>query len=136
MRRAAGNLAGTTAGGFEDKMLTNMQPGEARKLREARSNRERCWAYWVLAAVSTLVFLFFVFMIMMVPGITRFTRTGMLSVVAIVVAIALGVGTWRFGNTETPITVSPLGPVVTGFLLLELAYCLIGIFLLATGISR
>ena len=68
----------------------------------------------------------------MVPGIAPSTKMWMLSVVGVAVATSLGVGTWRFGSTEAPVTVWPLGPMVAVVLLLELAYCVIGVIRLAT----
>jgi hypothetical protein len=56
----------------------------------------------------------------------------MLSVAGVALGISLGVGTWRFSSTEAPAMVWPAGPILTALLLLELAYCVIGVFLLAT----
>ena len=53
----------------------------------------------------------------------------MLSVVGVAVATSLGVGAWRFSSTEAPIAVWPLGPMVAVVLLLELAYCVVAVFL-------
>lgn len=92
----------------------------------------RFWMYWISAAVSTLVFLLFLATLMMVPGIVPSTKMWMLSVVGVALAISLGVGAWRFSSTEAPITVWPLGPMVAVVLLLELAYCVICVFLIAT----
>lgn len=57
----------------------------------------------------------------------------MLAVAGLGMVISLGVGMWRFGSTEAPATLWPLGPVMGVTLLLELAYCAINVFLLATG---
>lgn len=110
-------------------MLTNMSSDDIRGLRE---KRVRCWTYWLSAAISTLLFLLFMTIMLTVPGIMPFTKIWMLSVVGIAAAISLGIGMWRFGSTEAPITVWPLGPILGVVLLLELADCAINIFLLAT----
>jgi hypothetical protein len=88
--------------------------------------------YWISAAISTLLFLLFMATMLMVPGIMPSTKMWMLSVVGFAAAISLLVGTWRFGSTEAPVTVWPLGPILGVVLLLELAYCVINVFLLAT----
>jgi hypothetical protein len=102
------------------------------KSRELRGKRVRSWVYWVSAAVSTLLFLEFAATMLMVPGIRPSTKIWMLSVVGVALAISLGVGTWRFTSTEAPVTIWPLGPMVCVVLLLELAECVINIFVLAT----
>ena len=71
---------------------------------------------------------------LMVPAVLSSTRIWMLAVVGIALGISLGVGTWRFSNTEAPAMVWPAGPIVTAMLLLELAYCVINVFLLASRI--
>ncbi len=112
-------------------MYTNM-PSE--EVREARTRRVRSWSYWISALVSTLLFLLFMTSMLMVPGVLTSTKMWMLTIAGIAVGISLGVGMWRFGSTEAPATVWPLGPIVGVMLLLELAYCAINIFLLATGV--
>jgi hypothetical protein len=72
---------------------------------------------------------------LMVPGIQSSTKIRMLSVVGIALAASLGVATWRFGSTEAPAMVWPAGTIFSTMLLLELAYCVINIFLLATAHS-
>jgi hypothetical protein len=100
---------------------------------EPRGSRVRSWVYWLSAVASMLLFLFFMASMLMVPGVLSSTKMWMLFVAGMSAAIALGVGMWRFANTEAPATVRPLGPVMGVFLLLELAYCAINVFLLATG---
>ncbi len=102
------------------------------ELREARTRRMRSWTYWISAVVSTLLFLLFMASMLMVPGVLSSTKIWMLAVAGVGVAISLGVGMWRFGSTEAPAMIWPLGPVMGVMLLLELAYCAISVFLLAT----
>jgi protein-S-isoprenylcysteine O-methyltransferase Ste14 len=98
---------------------------------EPSVSRVRFWAYWLTAVTSTLLFLFFMAAMLMVPGVLSSTKMWMLSVVGVVAAISLAVGMWRFGSTEAPATLPPLGPVAGVVLLLELVYCSINVFLLA-----
>jgi len=101
-------------------------------IREARTRRVRSWTYWIMAVASALLYLIFTAAMLMVPGILPSSKIAILSAVGASLAISLGVGMWRFGSTEAPATLWPLGPVSGVVLLLELAYCLVGIFLLAT----
>lgn len=98
---------------------------------ESRVSRVRFWAYWLAAAASTLLFFFFIAAMLMVPGVLSSTKIWMLSVVGVGAALSLAIGMWRFGSTEAPATLRPLGPVAGVVLLLELAYCSINVFLLA-----
>jgi len=110
-------------------MHTNMLSDDNQGVR---GERMRYWMYWLSAVVSTLVFLLFLVTGLMVPGIAPSTKIWMLCIAGVAVATSLGVGAWRFSSTEAPITVWPLGPMVAVVLLLELAYCVICVFLLAT----
>jgi hypothetical protein len=114
-------------------MHTNMLSDDNKGIR---GERMRFWAYWISAAVSTLLFLLFMASMLMVPGIVPSTKMWMLSVVGVAVVISLGVGAWRFSSTEAPVMVWPLGPIVAVVLLLELAECVISVFLLATRTHR
>jgi hypothetical protein len=102
-------------------------------ITERPNNRVRSYSYWISAAVSTILFLIFSATMLTVPGILASTRMWMLSVAGIAVAISLGIGIWRFGSTEAPAMVWPAGTMLSVVLLLELADCLINVFLLATG---
>ncbi len=109
-------------------MQTNTLAGE---IRDVRARRVRFWTYWLTAVASTLLFLLFMATMLMVPGIQSSTKMWMLTVAGVVAAISLGVGMWRFGSTDAPATLPPLGPVAGVVLLLELVYCAINVFLLA-----
>ena len=98
---------------------------------EPRGSRIRSWVYWLSAVASTLLFLLFMATMLMVPGILPSTKMWMLMAVGVGAAISLGVGMWRFGSTDAPATLWPLGPVAGVMLLLELGYCAINVFLLA-----
>jgi hypothetical protein len=100
--------------------------------REARTRRVRSWTYWISAVASTFLFFLFMASMLMVPGVLSSTKMWMLTIAGLGVAVSLGLGVWRFGSTEAPATVWPLGPVMGVMLLLELAYCAISVFLLAT----
>ncbi len=91
----------------------------------------RCRTYWISAAVSTLLFLYTYTIMLMVPGIPPSEKMWRLSAVGVAVAISLAVGTWRFSSTEAPVTIWPFGPMVCVVLLLELAHCVVSVFLLA-----
>ncbi|MEO8662821.1 MAG: hypothetical protein ABI693_30455 [Bryobacteraceae bacterium] len=93
----------------------------------------RSWTYWISGVVSTLLFLLFVASMLMVPGVLPSTKMWMLSVAGIGVAISLGVGAWRPSSTAAPAMLWPVGTMLGVVLLLELAYCAINVFLLATG---
>ena len=101
-------------------------------IRDVRTRRVRFWMYWIMAVASTLLYLLFTATMLTVPGILPSSKIMMLTAVGTGLAIALGVGIWRFGSTEAPATLWPLGPVSGVVLLLELAHCAVGIFLLAT----
>jgi hypothetical protein len=96
------------------------------------TSRVRFWVYWLSTVASMLLFFLFMFPMLIVPGVLSFTKIWMLSVAGASAAVALGVGMWRFGNTEVPATIWPLGPIAGVVLLLELAYCAINVFLIAT----
>jgi hypothetical protein len=98
---------------------------------ELRGSRIRSWVYWLSAVASTLLYLLSTVTMLMVPGIRPSTKIGMLAVVVVGAALSLGVGIWRFGSTEAPATLWPLGPVSGVVLLLEIAHCVVGIFVLA-----
>jgi hypothetical protein len=100
---------------------------------ESSTRKVRLWLYWSSAIGATLVFLLFMVSMLMVPGIQPSMKMWMLTFAGVGVAISLGVGLWRFGSTEAPATLWPLGPVGSVVLLLELAYCAISVLLLATG---
>jgi hypothetical protein len=98
---------------------------------ESSVGKTRFWWYWSTAIGSTLLFLLFMASMLMVPGILPSTKLWMLTVAGVGAAVSLGVGMWRFGSTEAPATLWPLGPVAGVGLLLELAYCAINVFLFA-----
>jgi hypothetical protein len=100
-------------------------------IRDVRASRVRFWTYWITAVASTLLYLLFMATMLMVPGVQPSTKMWMLAVVGGGAASSLGVGMWRFGSTDAPVTLSPLGPVSGVVLLLELAHCSASIFLLA-----
>jgi hypothetical protein len=110
-------------------MQTNTLEGD---VKDVRTRRVRFWMYWITAVASTLLYLFFTATMLMVPGILPSSKILILTAVGTSLAIALGVGMWRFGSTDAPATLWPLGPVSGVVLLLELVHCAVGIFLLAT----
>jgi hypothetical protein len=110
-------------------MRTNTLSGD---IRNVRTRRVRFWTYWIMAVAATLLYLLFTATMLTVPGILSSSKIVMLTAIGTSLAIALGVGMWRFGSTDAPATLWPLGPVSGVVLLLELAHCAVGIFLLAT----
>lgn len=114
-------------------MNTHMPSDES---TEPQGKRVHSLAYWISAAVATLLYLYAFTIMLMVPGIPPSEKIGRLSAVGLAVAISLGVGTWRFSSTEAPVTIWPLGPMVCVVLLLELAHCVVSVFLLATRAHR
>jgi hypothetical protein len=109
-------------------MQTNALTGG---VKEDRTRRVRFWTYWITAVAAMLVFALLMTAMLMVPGIQPSTKTWMLTVAGGCMAFSLGVGMWRFGSTEAPAMLSPLGTVAGVVLLLGLGYCVINIYLLS-----
>ncbi len=96
------------------------------------TTRTRFWLYWILSIGITIVFSLFTATMLMVPGVAAESKIRTLSVIATIMITALGIGTWRFSSTEAPAMIWPLGPAIGVVLSLELIWCLIGIFQVAT----
>jgi hypothetical protein len=99
---------------------------------ESSTKKIRFWLFWSSAIGATFVFLLFMASMLMVPGIPPSTKMWMLAIAGGGVAVSLGLGMWRFGSTEAPATLWPLGAIAVTALLLELVYCATNVFLLAT----
>lgn len=93
---------------------------------EMSSNRTRFRAYWFLSALGTLLCLLSAAIVLFVPVLPEEMLT-ILLLTAVAVAASLGIGIWKPGTTEAPVTARPLGPVVGAVLLLELGWCVLGI---------
>lgn len=110
-------------------MLNDYQVGEHGSGTMPESRTRFC-VYWISSAVATLIFVLFMITMLMVPGVMLSAELWMLSIAGVASAVSLGVGMWKFGRTEAPVTTWPLGPISGVVLLVELVMCAINILLL------
>jgi hypothetical protein len=93
-------------------------------------SRTRFWMYWVSSVLATLIFLFSTTTMLMVPGVLPSAKLWMLSIAGFAAAVSLCIGMWKFGSTEAPVMIWPLGPISRVVLLVEMTMCAISVALI------
>jgi len=84
--------------------------------------------YWLLSGFATFVYLLIVSGLMTVPGVEPATKLFLLSFAALLLALPIVIGIWRFGDTDTPISAYPVGPIIGVVLMLQFALSLVQVF--------
>ena len=99
--------------------------------REERIKRIRSRFFWISATVATIVFLMFSYTMMMVPGIPTHQKLWMVAIEIGLLSVPFGIRIWEIRTSESTF----VGGFRTGMgllIILELAWCFIGLFELAT----
>jgi hypothetical protein len=98
--------------------------------REERIKRIRSRLYWDSATVATIVVLMFSYTMMMVPGMYTREKLWMLAIEIGLLTVPFGIRIWEVRTSEATF-VGGLRGFMGLFLILELVWCIIGVFELA-----
>jgi hypothetical protein len=93
-----------------------------------RGRKTRLHVFWGTSIFATLIFVMFAYAITMAPAGGSAPKLWMLSIAGALLAVPLFVGTWKYATTEAPIRAWPFETLVTVFLFVEFAMCVINIF--------
>jgi hypothetical protein len=94
---------------------------------ENQNQKARLRIFWMTSVFATFIYVLIVFLLLMVPGVEPVEELWLLLASAIILAMPLVIGSWKFWGGKAPITMRPFGRLVGVVLILELIYCVIGV---------